>query len=271
MKTLLVCVGCGGVFYHGIPRLAVWCQRREDVEIVLIDPDKIEDRNKTRQWGSRPGLEREHKADVAQSILMELGLPDVITRRQPYSYSGLQDTTTLVLSDKSRIPNGTYGRIVVIAAPDNHMCRLQVHEGCKALALETELPVYDITAGNDMEGGYAYGCIWQGSPPGPDGIVKDMCDGDWAVRRYDIVDGAKAEEAQLENPMPCGSMQEERVGQTMMTNQLTALCIWDLAEMMIAEDKVGEVCWRNVLEENGTTRYTKVWAKLQDRKSITKG
>jgi len=255
-RTLLVCVGVGGVFYHGIPRLAVWCQRRGEVDVLLIDHDKIEEKNRLRQWGNVG----QYKVQVAEQVLKTLGISS------RWVLNKYTDMLPLIIC-KNQYTDCTkvYTRVVVIAAPDNHMCRMEVHEGCKALALETGLEVHEITAGNDMEGGYAYGCVWKGVPPGPGGIVKDMCEGDWTARHYDIVRGAIAEQKQLEHPEACGSMQENRVGQTMLTNQLTALCIWDLAEMMAAEDKVGEVCWRNVVEENGTTRYTKVWATLTDR------
>ena len=46
MKTLLVCVGTGGIFYHGLSRMATFCHRRGDTDVLLIDPDKVEERLK---------------------------------------------------------------------------------------------------------------------------------------------------------------------------------------------------------------------------------
>lgn len=352
-KTLLVCVGCGGIFYHGLSRMATWCHRRGDTWVILVDPDKVEEKNVTRQWGADlPGLQivGEYKVKVAQQVLLKLGITSGAFKRAVID----GDLYSLHPHGGDKRPHyERYTRIMVLSTPDNHRCRVDVHEGCMRLALETGLEVLEITAGNTAGNGYAYGCVhrvtsigcqvdtpipplgrsvrvrgewvidWARQHFGEDEPLKEwrremekrgiyaqlVCDGDWTKRHHDIVEEARLErmhetaparvkeieekckkcefrgiactgsipieakgcgyakewqELQQYLPASCGNMEEEVAGQTMTSNQLTSLCIWDLAEMMIVENMVGEVCWSNGTEEEGK-KYTKIQANLRKR------
>lgn len=263
--TLLVCVGCGGVFYHGLSRMVTWCQRRDKTEVVLVDPDKIEKHNRTRQWGDWPGAE---KVFHAKRVLGELGVAAMMV---PAEIKGPKELGQAI-EIFDLLKRGGLKRIVVISTPDNHKCRVDVHEGCKLLASETGLEVMEITAGNDLKGGYAYGCVHyveKGNaqdrhphlvPDSPD-VLK--CVGDWAKVHPDILKEAELEKWQLAHPESCQDLDGDE--QTMTTNQLTALCVWDLAEMMVVDGKVGEVLWSNGGDGSGQRGF-RIWARLQDRK-----
>jgi len=263
--TLLICVGCGGIFYHGLTRMSVWVQKRDGAKVLLIDPDKIEAKNRTRQWGSGIG---HYKVCVArEALVLGLGLDE----KKIYTYQGRAIPTLFHPDILEESSDGELlediGRVVVVATPDNHLCRKEVHEGCVTLAMKSGLPVYEITAGNDMEGGYAYGCVHHreetkvaSDGKGTSRTVVVKCDGDWVLRHPDIIKEAELEAQRLAEPMPCGEMEEE-VLQSAVTNSMTAGCVWDLAEMMMSGGMVGEALWN--LCTDGENRYRKIWGKLQ--------
>ncbi len=286
MKTLLVCVGTGGIFYHGLSRMATFCHRRGDTEVVLIDPDKVEEKNAARQWGTGIG---QPKVRVAGMALFALGIKDVIGLPHIASMETAKRWVDVVKEycgrDKGfdNKPKEVVGRIIVISTPDNHLCRVNVHEGCRELASITHpgVEVIEITAGNSLERGYAYGCVHhrQNSMSQKNvGRVITVCEGDWNVRHPDIAREAEKERQELAHPQPCGGLESPvgEVEQSMTSNQLTALCVWDLAEMMVVEGMVGEVQWVNIVEQTElnkkgkweiplSKRYTKVWANLEKR------
>jgi len=133
--TLLVVVGCGGGMYHGLPRLVTWCHRRGNVRVLLMDPDRIEERNATRQWGIGAG---KLKVDIAAEALASLGVYRVHS-----SDKGVIDKDTLhSFIMKYQRSKPTYARIVVCNGPDNHKTRMDVHEGCGLLAAETGVAVF---------------------------------------------------------------------------------------------------------------------------------
>lgn len=264
--TVVVAVGCGGIFYHGLSRMATFCNRRLKVRVVLIDPDKVEKKNGARQWGGGVG---QPKVAIASSLLGQLGdrINSITARMAPIDDP--KDLVTMAGYDKEfeeyrrDMVKGYVGpywervvRVVVVSAPDNHLCRVNVHRGCGLLASETGVEVLDITAGNGPDYGYAYGCAHR---PGvvvtrralmtdpdalPNGKKEVRCNGDWTKSHPDIVSEARDEARRLAHPASCGAMEEVVPGQTMTTNMLTALCIWDLAEIMVStEEPVGEVYW----------------------------
>ncbi len=243
MKTLLVCVGTGGIFYHGLSRMATFCHRRGDTEVILIDPNKIEEKNAARQWGTGIG---EYKVHIARQVLISLGL----TRNQALT-SKIYDERTLVSAVGTSILSI---KQIIVVCTSNHLCRVNVHEGCKELASATHpgVEVIEIIAGNSLERGYAYGCVHHRQnfmSQKNVGRVRTVCTGDWYERHPAILDKA---------------------GQSMTSNQLTALCVWDLAEIMIVEGVVGEILWSNIEEPAGSiddsnTKYTKMWTNLRKR------
>ena len=262
--TLLVAVGCGGVFYHGLSRMVVWCQRRDDVRIILIDPDKVEAKNQTRQWGGTTiGV---HKATVAETVLGAIGINLKWVRSTAVPLKGKEGLEAAILRETlMTLEDKNLQRIMVISLPDNHKCRMDVHEGCKELAKLTGKEVFEITGGNTPTDGYAYGCVWTPRPLKFKGETYEICKGDWAQRHYDIVDEAKAEEKGKAQPMGCGAMKPAsgEMEQTATGNMLTAMCVWDLAEMMIAENKVGEVLWTTKTVQG--RKSIVVRANLQER------
>lgn len=281
--TLLVCVGCGGVFYHGLSRMATWCHRRGGVKVLLIDPDKIEERNAARQWGTGIGA---YKVVIATVVLYDLG----VTNTSYYTTKIISSADLLTMVGKN---TGDCNRILVINGPDNHKGRIDIHEGCRLLAGKTGVEVMEITSGNTLERGYAYGCVHvpvrslpmtpnvKDSAEGPvqiaPGIVKigkeiyetkTICIGGWMKTHPDIAEEAKKERAGEAQAESCGALKSPVGGHQSITgNMLTALCEWDLAEKMMG-GVVGEILWANIPTPNGNAgqRYTKIWANLKNRK-----
>ncbi len=252
--TVLVVVGCGGITYHGLSRMATFCNRREYARAAFIDPDVIEAKNASRQWGKDEGMTKVEKvtgamtqlSDAASSlspILARIGKPnDFVKAVQTYMKGFVNEWRDVK-------------QVVVVSSPDNHLCRMNVHKGCIKLCKEIMPPVYEITAGNGPDYGYAYGCkhIFDekgtaiaksvGVKPSLKPVGLYQCIGDWVRMHPDIKNEAQREARALAHPAACGDMKEEVPGQTMTTNQLTALCVWDLAEIMVCDSKVGEVYW----------------------------
>lgn len=282
--TLLVVVGCGGGMYHGLPRLATWCHRRGSIRVLLIDPDKVEEKNAARQWGVGIG---EYKVTVAMKALGTLGIYHVSPSWvgvDSHDRTGLED---IVGSRYLKAIGGELSRIVVCNGPDNHKTRMDVHEGCRLLATRTGVEVFEIVSGNTADDGYAYGCVHVphhglhtsfqivsggGLKSNPKGDVRPYaCIGDWVPNHPDIPEEAERERRGEAEPMGCGALANvaavaDRVEQTVTGNQLTALCEWDLAEAMVAEDVVGEILW--VHEETkgkNPRRVTKIYTNLKPR------
>lgn len=225
-KNLVVFVGCGGVFYHGLSRAKNWLSRREDVEILCIDPDQTEERNKLRQWPWL-GLPRTKALIASYEFLNDSFATTSLVTRITTPQELQQATQEAVQS--------TTERIWVIHAPDNHSCRVVCHEGCGLLS---SLPVYEITAGNSPNDGYAYGCIHQVNTT----TRYVECLSNYMPRHKDILAEAQREAKQLAHPEPCGS-QGEAPEQTCESNMLTACCLWNLADKMAEGTAGGEFVW----------------------------
>ncbi len=281
IDTILLCVGVGGVFYHGLSRMATWCHRRGNVGVVLVDPDKIIARNAARQWGVGVGAD---KVGIAGMVMNVLGVEVTVQGLVPRAMKEPEDIMDMI---PGRIEYyKTIKRIVVMSTPDNHMARVVVHEGCGLVAQQTGLPVYEVTAGCAADHGYAYGCIHRKDIPTQKmkrtipmpGVV---CEGDYLRRHPDIKTEADAEREALANPQPCGAGPAEEDEQTLVSNYLSAGCAWDMAEMMVVEGITGEIQWANIedkpsptLQKMGmvgpTRRYTKIWATLNTKPEVKK-
>jgi hypothetical protein len=233
ITTLVVCVGTGGVFYHGLSMMSNFIQSRGNAAVLLLDDDKVEDKNRYRQWGFGVG---ESKVSVAEKILSPLTGGCLIGTAE----SRIEDAESLqkaVLRFAEEVNSTdefimTVDKTYVLHSPDNHLCRVLTHEGCKSLAVLAKKPVIEITGGNTVENGYAYGCRHEDS----------KCIGDFLTRHPDIVESSKAELLEIESPQPCGSLGES-VEQTSHSNSLTANCMWSLAERMSRSNHTGEVIW----------------------------
>ena len=232
-KSLLICVGVGGVFYHGLSRLPAFLHRRGDMDVMLIDPDVVEKRNALRQWG---GISVGHdKVEAAHTVLSYLTHCHHIYNIKESIESAGDITRHVVMTMHA----DDYEKYVVVHAPDNHMCRMAVHEGCAELYRVSGKPVVEITGGNTIKNGYAYSCIHHHS----------RIDGDWVDRHPDIPEEAAKEIELIAHPAPCGDM--GTVEQSISSNQLTAYCVWELAEKAIIEDIYGDMCW--AIDPDGDT------------------
>lgn len=215
-------VGCGGGFYHGITQMACWLNRRgKTVGLIhLYDPDAVEERNGLRQWGTDSG---ESKVVVACRALDELAV------QQP------------IMTHSIAVPPMSFDKDmqqVVILLPDNHLTRVRVFGELRAHQEGTDwkLPAVCITAGNTEVDGYAYSSMFK------DETI--WCN--WLLRHHDIreeaLKEATAEALQEQNPTGCANTPGPDE-QTVLGNVLTAACIWQIVEMAVGSDEIGEMRW----------------------------
>lgn len=215
----LVVVGCGGVTYHGMSRMVTWMNRRTSGRVTFVDPDTLEGRNKTRQWGLQEGTP---KVAAACDLVRQLG-------------HEAQGFTQRIEEVKEPVGSKflTRSRVLVVSAPDNHQARVQTHRICSSWAADYRIEVVEITAGNGLDHGYALGCVHTS-----DGV----CRGDWTQTHPDIVEGAQAERRAQGRPVACGELDDGGPVQSEESNHLTAGCLWSLAERMW-KGWVGEYRW----------------------------
>jgi hypothetical protein len=277
--TVVISVGCGGLFYQGLPRMATFLNKRKVARVILLDGDRIELKNTARQWGGNTVSEM--KVKVASKVLETLHTgPATISGQM---LKAKEDLMNLIIYDKSRYDRGELRhykkkeervdyfdriqKVVVVVVPDNHLCRKVAHEGCANLAQLMSVEVYEVVAGNGPDYGYAYGCIHG----------KTKCMGDWTRMHPDIIQEADREAEKKAQPASCGAMEESVPGQTAHTNQLTSICIWDMVEMMVSQDRegkryVGETYWvvevdpKDNSPEGQRKKITTVRAKLEEVK-----
>lgn len=249
IKTLLVCIGNGGVFYHGLSQMMNFMQKREEIGVLLVDDDETEDRNKTRQWG----IAGAYKTDLAGHALVTLThnhcvegfnkrIGDDFTLRDCV----VEGSKRLGKSNEMKVE-----KIMVIHSPDNHLCRVRVHKQCSDLVTMLKKPVMEITGGNTLTDGYAYGCLH---------TVEGMR-GNYLGRHVDIQESANKELHREENPVACGSLggsaeDEEEDKQSVNSNALTAFCIWSMAENMFSFGYSGEHKWK--VQDD---KSIKIWRK----------
>ncbi len=236
IENLVVFVGCGGIFYHGISQFSPWYHRRAKTVVLCIDHDKTEEHNQLRQW-PQPN---KHKASLASEALNELRIisyPLVTKIETPKDLLKIIETLREV---KDYIPKNYW----IIHTPDNHLCRYICHLVSGVLAQKTKQPVYELTAGNDLEGGYAYGCTWLYSKLRLENIEFGKCKNDYFVKHTDILSSAKNEQQLIEEPLSCGQADNEMSEeQSVFSNSLTASCLWSLAEDMAQGEDTKEVIW----------------------------
>ena len=225
MKTIFV--GTGGLFWAGLPQMVTWLYRRGCKEVILFDPDTVESGNLPRQW--TPQVVGQPKITAATDTLRGMMVEGA-------ELTGIQMIVNHDLCQRvfACHPQPT-DRLFVFCLPDNHMCRAIIHESCTTIAHTLGIPVHEITAGNTLEHGGAIGCIHQ-----PDGTVQ----GDWIRRNRNILVEAGLEQLAIAQPMACGSMGDEPE-QSSESNDLTAYCLWTLAEKSAREGWCGEINWLN--------------------------
>jgi hypothetical protein len=247
MKMTIGCIGVGGVFYHGLVRMATYCNKRgEGTKVVLVDPDVIEGKNAVRQWGIGIG---EAKVTVAAKAL------DTLTGAIVYPHVGKVDEHTNLLAYMYAERTDGADTILVVSLPDNHRTRVRAHKECDMLSQMTGKPVMEVTAGNEVDNGYAYGCVH----------LPKKCMGRWIKGHRDILEEAKREEMELARPMPCGNLPRPfGVEQTGEGNFFTAGCVWDLVEWMTASRGFGEYLW-SVVE--GKVRVRSILYTANGRKA----
>lgn len=256
--------------------MATFLNRMEDCRVTLVDFDLIESKNRKRQWGGKKniGVSKVRMASEVLGVLCD----------SPIAIQGVMVDTPEDLMDFVRVDIERYARntmvpgqslteedvkrlteeykkaiqeLIVVCLPDNHLCRVLTHEGCKLLAEQLEVPVHEVVAGNGPDYGWAYGCTHYffskkkvveeimgkaAKRKGPLGWY--YCMGDWTKLHRDIVEEAEKERELLAQPASCGAMEEDVPGQTSHTNLMTAVCIWDMVSILAEENKyVGEVYW----------------------------
>jgi len=211
ITSLVVCVGTGGVFYHGLTLLSNFLKRREECGIVLIDGDTVEKKNELRQWGFGVGDPKVVCADKALELLTgSVMLGNVYNRmlNEPEELSDMVLETCKELSEQQSIEVAVK-RLFVLHAPDNHLCRVRTHIGCQKLSKIANKQVIEITGGNTSSNGYAFGCLHE----------PTSCKGDFLVRHPDISLSADNELRRIEHPLACGSLEIEDESQTLFRLQ----------------------------------------------------
>lgn len=247
LKNLVVCVGTGGVFYHGLTLMTGFLAKRDDVGVILIDDDVIEEKNSIRQWANGVG---EPKTTIAELTIRALtGNNKVLGIREKLEDSGELLKYTLQgakhFADFEETEN-VVQKVFVLHSPDNHLCRMIVHSGCSTLQSVLKVPIIEITGGNTLTDGYGYSCIH----------TAEGIQGDYMKRHSDILHTAEKELKRLENPLPCGSL-GEGLEQSNHGNLWTASCMWKLAEEAARDGFTGEECWRFI----GDKDRIEMWSK----------
>lgn len=190
----VVFVGCGGTFWYGrsifsamLKKLAP--QIGTDGRVILVDPDRIEEGNTTRQWcnSNRLGLSKAHcaEADVILPELRALGRPYLM----PFQ-------TWVEMNPGAGIPNGP---VLVIVNVDNNLARLQVRDW----ALQRDPRTVMVVSGCELHHGQVYYGAY-----GAGGILTH----DW-LQTHDDVSGVR-----LGSPAGSG----ECGAQSVVSNAMTA-------------------------------------------------
>lgn len=230
----VVVVGCGGLLYHGLGRLAVLLNAHGVAECVLVDGDLVEPGNMERQWGAGAGTP---KVGVARGHLQMLVRDTLLVEHDLYVRG--PDVRTLVGSGA--------GEAVVCTLPDNHRARVDVHRGIEGC----EVPVVEVVAGNDTEAGFAYAGEWD--PAG--GWLRD-----WTTRHPDVLAAAEREREGVEVPgvVSCSAQPE----QSAEGNMLTALLWTNLLERILREEYYSAVdgeCLREAYWGRNEDGSVNVW------------
>lgn len=138
MKTCVI-VGCGGLFFHGLGSMSVKLAMSKVDRVVLLDHDRLEARNMSRQPWGRIG---ENKAPAAAAILSLLA-PGLTVEPHVFRAQDWNGWHTLSAGD------------IVCAFPDNHAARKFVIDRT-AEVLEKEV-VTLLYGGNELDHGGVFG------------------------------------------------------------------------------------------------------------------
>jgi len=205
-------VGAGGLLDHCLPSLCTvlngYTPPGTKVRGDILDPDEVEPRNVTRQWG----MVGASKAALASDLMFDYFL--VGDRNM------LGGRARASLKNMGSWPRGTT-MLVVLCLPDNHLTRMQVHKELERVGREGECgdgEVWGLYAGNGGRSGWCYVCQY----------LKGGIRWDWVSAHPDILPEMLAEIAPAAPPVEgCGRAPEEvgMEGQTLRSNQLTGVLI----------------------------------------------
>jgi hypothetical protein len=241
-SNLVVVVGCGGVLYHGLPGLANFLSTTPNPKVWFFDGDVVEEKNIQRQW-TEVGVEKAYLASAFINLQTTLRGENICATNQHFTKDNMMPVLEVALG---------YTSVWVVALPDNFQARILAHDFAVLVAKTSNAIVYCMTAGNTPENGYAY--VSRMVRMKRKGVKKNSAAdtsiqvvGDWTTMHPEIVEGAFEEASGIQQPMACGDM--GTVEQTVLSNTLTATCLWECAR--IARDLMytGEVLWS--MDEEG--------------------
>lgn len=273
LKRVVINVGCGGLFWHGLPRYATWYGPwREESQGIYVDGDVLERRNEGRQW--LIGRIGQYKVDAVEKVLRGMGMGEERTDGgfRPGAWDvyvvgslGKQERETKVSLSGSGLMRGEgreeveawskrglflaeldlggYVRDRVEAEEawlfglvDNHMARVCLYEmGEKIVEGGHAGAVYVCSAGNNVMGGWAAVCKMTKEEGR---VVKK---GDWKVYRADIWKEAEEERAGRSGAQQCAAMGEQSAG----SNGMTVQCLWGCVGAAM-DGWFGEYTWKYV-------------------------
>lgn len=234
-RKLIISVGCGGLFYHGLPKLVNFLAKRERPLVLLIDADNVEEKNRLRQWVHEEDVPKVH---LAASALHILGGYKVQIKREMLSEAG--DLMGFVEGCFTPSMLSDVDDVILFSLPDNHKCRVNSLLATQHLCHKLSASGLVVTGGNTLDNGYAYGT---------DINALGEVENSYLARHPEILEEAEAEDGGEAEPMSCGSL-SEAPEQSIESNSLTSHCIMTLAEELTRERKNGELLWSRT--ETGT-------------------
>jgi hypothetical protein len=213
MSRVLI-VGAGGIGFYGTPVISNMVNRMGDgCWVKIVDPDVVTGGNVARQWG---------RVGEGKAGLMGMAISNVV--RETGDWGGIEWVQRPVGRSHIRelVGSGNWHRVVV-CMPDNHLTRMRVHkemwEGMdfymSAGMEKDDTGAWGIYAGNDETSGWAYGCRY----------VGDRIEGDWVPYAQDVLEKAEEQGRRERGELGCGEVQEVVVGQTALSNMMTAAVI----------------------------------------------
>lgn len=240
-------IGLGGLYYHGVTLEGVVTHPLDVDEILLVDPDKVEERNAGRQWIVHPDWGPTSKVARAADLWESLGVPEsrCYGCEELYRPGGLRELVGGL--DFSVDPPGI---MMVVVLPDAHSVRVGVWDDMKEL-----VPEYDLwrwlylTAGNELTEGWAFGTWW-----GSDGVPAwDLMKAYPDIRR----------EAGKQVVLLCGELDsgEADIPQSPWSNHLTAGRLWGLAARLLQGWRGGEAHWMQIPHADGNPAHIRAWAR----------
>lgn len=260
-KHVMIVIGCGGGFFHGLSLMRNWLAKRDDaVRVVLVDADMVEPRNRFRQWAT-PGVA---KTTCAKLALASLGFPaDQILEVKEMLDDAMCNGTDGRLGGSSLEPTRLgmvdcrdVERWWVVGMPDNHQARVLTMHYAKMLHKLGKRDVTVCTSGNAGTDGFAYlGRMVPGQP-----MLND-----WLIFHPDIVEEAEREirdEAQFQQELAegigCGTRPDTGgITQTAMSNFMSSACRWQALERAAQEVGGWDYQWA---EEDGKIQ---MWSKAR--------